>query len=121
MLAYSTKFYPTTPGLRYLHISQGVIDSMSYSDLGMAGGAVQQLKARTNPLDAFNDVFGGVSRAARATPPPMRDKLLVDRVLADYRGCKQNTRLSARDKQLVDQYVTLVSRAAGEAVTDRRR
>ena len=32
---------------------------MSYSNLGMTGGAVQQLKARTNPLDAFNDVFGG--------------------------------------------------------------
>ena len=28
---------------------------MSYSDLGMHGGAVQQLKSRTNPLDAFND------------------------------------------------------------------
>ena len=37
------KVYPSTPGLRYLHISQGVTNSMSYSNLGMSGGAVQQL------------------------------------------------------------------------------
>jgi hypothetical protein len=109
VMAYSPKVYPTTPGLRYLHISQGVTDSMSYSDLGMKGGAVQQLKARTNPLDAFNDVFAGFMGGGTTTPPPMRDKLLVDRVYADYNRLKQNKRLSSTDKQLVDRYVTLVS------------
>jgi hypothetical protein len=108
VMAYSPKVYPTTPGLRYLHISQGVTDSMSYSDLGMKGGAVQQLKARTNPLDAFNDVFAGFM-GGTTTPPPMRDKLLIDRVYADYNKLKTNRRLSGTDKQLVDRYVTLVS------------
>jgi uncharacterized protein DUF1552 len=108
VMAYSTKVYPTTPGLRYLHISQGVDNSMSYSDLGMKGGAIQQLKARTNPLDAFNDVFAGFTPGGGMTPP-MRDKLLVDRVYGEYTRLKQNSRLSGADKQLVDRYVTLVS------------
>ncbi len=114
VMAYSTKVYPSTPGLRYLHISQGVTDSMSYSNLGMAGGAVQQLKTRTNPLDAFNDVFGSTgggtgTGGSGGTSTAMRDKLLVDRVFQDYTNLRKNTRLSAKDKQLVDQYVSLVS------------
>ncbi|HEX7671875.1 MAG TPA: hypothetical protein VF395_19910, partial [Polyangiaceae bacterium] len=44
ILAYSPKFYPGLPGQRSLHLSQGVVDSMSYSDNGQAGGAVEQLK-----------------------------------------------------------------------------
>ena len=35
VLAYSPKFYPAAPALRSLHLSQGVTDSMSFSDLGM--------------------------------------------------------------------------------------
>jgi hypothetical protein len=109
VMAYSPKVYASTPGLRYLHISQGVTDSMSYSDLGMVGKAVQQLKARTNPLDAFNDVFGTAPTTPDAMPSSDRDRLLVDRVYQDYTRLKQNQRLSAADKQLVDQYITLVA------------
>jgi hypothetical protein len=109
VMAYSPKVYPSTPGLRYLHISQGVTDSMSYSNLGMAGGAVQQLKARTNPLDAFNDVFGTAMAPGSGANAAARDKLLIDRVFQDYTRLRQNPRLGAKDKQLVDQYVTLVS------------
>jgi hypothetical protein len=110
VLAYSKKFYPSTPGLRYLHVSQGVTDAMSYSDLGVAGGPVQQLKARANPVDAFNDVFGNFSPTTGTTPPPPdRDRLLIDRVYQDYVALGQNARLSSADRQLVDQYVTLVA------------
>jgi len=110
VMAYSTKVYPSTPGLRYLHISQGVDNSMSYSDLGMKGGSIQQLKARTNPLDAFNDVFAGFTSGGMNPPPQMmKDKLLVDRVYGEYTRLKTNSRLSGTDKQLVDRYVTLVS------------
>jgi hypothetical protein len=108
VMAYSPKVYANTPGLRYLHLSQGVTDSMSFSDLGMVGNAVQQLKARTNPLEAFNDVFG-TAPATGTTPSPDRDKLLVDRVYRDYLRLKENSRLSAADKRLVDQYITLVA------------
>lgn len=118
VMAYSRKVYPSTPALRSLHLSQGVVDSMSYSDLGVAGGPVQQLKARTNPLDAFNDVFGGGGGAGaggNGGPGPQGpgrgagDALLIDRVYQDYQRLKGSRRLSAADRQLVDQYVTLVA------------
>jgi hypothetical protein len=117
VMAYSPKVYSSTPGLRSLHISQGVTDAMSYSDLGMKGGPVQQLKTRTNPLDAFNDVFGGAPTTGGGTAAPDRDKLLVDRVYQDYLRLKQNRRLSAADKQLVDQYTTLVSELQAKLTT----
>ncbi len=109
VMAYSSKVYPSTPGLRYLHLSQGVTDSMSYSDLGMPGNQVQQLKARTNPLDAFNDVFGSAPSPDPGSGSSDRDKLLVDRVYDDYVRLKNSARLSAGDKALLDQYVTLVA------------
>ncbi len=109
VMAYSPKVYGSTPSLRYLHLSQGVTDSMSYSDLGMVGSKVEQLKARTNPLDAFNDVFGTNPPDDMGDPPSDRDKLLVDRVYQDYQRLKNNTRLSADDKALVDKYLTLVA------------
>ncbi len=108
VMAYSSKFYQSTPGLHSLHISQGVTDSMSYTNLGMVSGAVQQVKARTNPLDAFNDVFGTGAPSSGA-PSPDRDKLLIDRVYQDYVKLKKSPRLSAVDKQLLDQYTTLIA------------
>jgi hypothetical protein len=109
VMAYSPKVYPSTPSLRYLHLSQGVADSMSYSDLGQAGGQIQQLKARTNPRDAFNDVFGTNPPDPSGGMTSDRDKLLVDRVYDDYVRLKQNARLSADDKVLVEKYVNLVA------------
>lgn len=110
VLAYSSKFYPSQPWQRYLHVSQGVDDAISYSNMGMAGGPVQHLKARTNPLDAWNDMFAGVD------PPGMpmdgasqRDKLLVDRVYEDYVRLRDHRRLSAKDKQLVERYISLIT------------
>lgn len=109
VMAYSPKVYASTPSLRSLHITQGVTDSMSYSDLGQVGGQVQQLKARTNPRDAFNDVFGTNPPDSGGGMTNDRDKLLVDRVYADYVRLKNNPRLSGEDKQLVDKYVNLVA------------
>ena len=109
VMAYSPKVYPSTPSLRYLHLSQGVTDSMSYSDLGQVGGQVQQLKARTNPRDAFNDVFGTNPPDGGGAMTNDRDKLLVDRVYDDYVRLKNDPRLSGEDKQLVQKYVNLVA------------
>jgi hypothetical protein len=113
VLAYSSKFYATTPWARHLHISQGVEDSMSYSHMGMQGGPIQQLKARTNPLDAWNDLFAGLDPPEEEEEPSgggnERNKLLVDRVYEQYVRLRDHQRLSRSDKQLVEQYVTLVT------------
>jgi hypothetical protein len=110
VLAYSKKFYPQVPGQRALHISQGVVDSISYSNGGVAGAPVTQQKARTNPRDAYNDLFAGVSSPAPSMPSgPNPDSLLVDTVLEQYRALKKSSRLSGDDKKRVDQYVTLIT------------
>ncbi|HET9934133.1 MAG TPA: DUF1552 domain-containing protein [Polyangiaceae bacterium] len=116
VIAYSSKFYQGTPGVRSLHISQGVTDSMSYTNLGMLSGAVQQVKARTNPLDAFNDVFG-TGAPSTGAPSPDRDKLLIDRVYQDYVKLKKSSRLSVADKQLLDQYTTLIAELQAKLTT----
>ncbi len=110
VLAYSPKFYPNTPAQRYLHISQGVVDSMSYTDYGK-GGAVEQLKARTNPRDAFNDLFAGVqpSMDEPTSSGPDPDALLVDKVLDQYRTLRNSPRLSADDKLKVEQHINLLA------------
>ena len=107
VLAYSPKFYPSTPGQRSLHITQGVVDSMSYSDGGQAGGPIEQLKSRTNPLDVFNDLFAGLMDSPTTGPNP--DALLVDKVIAQYRALKASSRLSADDKQKVEQHINLLA------------
>lgn len=109
VMAYSPKVYADTPGQRYLHISQGVVDSMSYTDYGQGGG-VEQLQARTNPRDAFNDLFAGVDSApAEGSSGPNPDALLVDKVIEQYRALRNNPRLSADDKQKVEQHVNLLA------------
>jgi hypothetical protein len=112
VLAYSKKFYPTTPAARSLHMSQGIVDTMAYSDLGIAGGEVKHLQARTNPLDAFKDVFGmggAMMDDAAAKRRRDQDALLLDQVHADYLKLKSNPRLSAADKQQLDQYASLIT------------
>jgi hypothetical protein len=111
VMAYSPKVYADTPGQRYLHISQGVVDSMSYTDYGQ-GGAVEQLQARTNPRDAFNDLFAGVTvdpgnDPAASGPDP--NALLVDKVIDQYRELSNSPRLSAEDKAKVEQHVNLLA------------
>lgn len=113
VLAYSPKFYPDVPVSRSLNLSQGVSDSMSYTDRGM-GGAVEQLKARTNPLDAFNDLFGGSTApvpGGSATPAlgNEHDALLVDRVIEQYRALEKSSRLSASDRETLNRYVNLMA------------
>ena len=119
VLAYSAKFYENTPWARYLHLSQGVDNSMSYSSMGQQGGPVQQLKARTNPLDAWNDLFAGANPDQPVNPGPNRDKLLIDKVYEDYKRLRDNKRLSATDRQLVDQYVNLIAELQAKLETSQ--
>jgi len=118
VLAYSPKFYQSAPGLRSLHISQGVGDAMSYSDGGKAGGAVEQLKTRTNPRDVFNDLFAGVMDSG--TPMPSGsdpDALLVDKVVEQYRTLKASTRLSAEDKAKLEAHIGLLAEVQAKLST----
>ncbi|HYQ40791.1 MAG TPA: DUF1552 domain-containing protein [Polyangiaceae bacterium] len=118
VLAYSPKFYQSTPGLRSLHVSQGVVDAMSYSDGGKTGAPVEQLKTRTNPRDVFNDLFAGLMADNGSGPPmPDPDALLVDRVVEQYRSLKQSSRLSADDKAKVEQHIGFLAEVEAKLST----
>jgi len=106
VLAYSSKFYDQVPAVRALHISQGVEDAMSYTDYGQAGGAVQQMKTRTNPLDVWNDLFSTlmVDTGGESTGPNP-DALLVDHVMEQYRELRANRRISADDREKLDRHI----------------
>jgi len=118
VLAYSPKFYQGTPGLRSLHVSQGVVDAMAYSDGGKAGAAVEQLKTRTNPRDVFNDLFAGVMSGPSSGPAmPDPDALLVDKVVEQYRSLKQSPRLSAEDKAKVEQHIGFLAEVEAKLST----
>jgi Protein of unknown function (DUF1552) len=117
VLAYSPKFYEAPPAVRALSVSQGVVDAMSYSDGGKAGGAVEQLKARTNPRDVFNDLFASLGNAPTAEPEPDPDRLLVDKVIEQYRSLKQNPRLSSDDRNKLEQHIGLLSEVEAKLST----
>jgi len=110
VLAYSSKFYESTPAVRALHISQGVEDAMSYTDLGQPGASVEQMKARTNPLDVWNDVFSTLapeSGMEGSTADP--NALLIDNVIEQYRELQGSPRLSRVDKDKLEQHVSLLT------------
>lgn len=106
VLAYSPKFYESTPTLRALHVSQGVEDAMSYTNYGQAGAAVEQMKTRTNPLDVWTDLFSTLVTSDDGSPPePNPNGLLVDHVIAQYRELVKSPRLSADDKNKLEQHI----------------
>lgn len=111
VLAYSSKFYGSTPALRSLHISQGVEDAMSFTNFGQMGAMVEQLKTRTNPLDVWNDVFASLVLPDDDGSSPSVDPnaLLVDNVIEQYRELTKSSRLSRVDKDKLEQHVSLLS------------
>lgn len=117
VMAYSSKVYAQAPAQRSLHISQGVGDAMSYSDGGVAGGPVEQLKTRTNPRDVFSDLFAGLADGGASTPMADPDALLVDKVGEQYRALKANPRLSAEDRQRVEQHINLLAEVEAKLST----
>lgn len=121
VLAYSPKFYAQTPGVRSLHVSQGVVDAMSFSDGGQPGGAVEQLKTRTNPRDVFNDLFAGVMDGAATGPAmPDPDALLVDKVVEQYKSLKTSSRLSAEDKAKLEQHIGFLAEVEAKLSTTQK-
>lgn len=109
VLAHSDQIYPGGPsGARALHLSPGVANTFSFTDNG-SGGAVSQVQAHVDPRTAFNEAFNGFTAPTQMPAGPDRNKKLVDRVLADYRAVSQGPRISAGDKQTLEQHMTFLS------------
>jgi hypothetical protein len=112
VLAYSSKVYSETPIVRSLHCAPGGANTCSFTDGGIADGAVTQVQGHVDPLAAWNQVFNapGVMQ-----PDPTdgalanRNLKLVDRVYSDYVALRENPRLGAADRQALERHLSYLS------------
>lgn len=109
VLAYSDKIYPGGPsGTRALHLSSGIANTFSFTDNG-GTAPITQVQAHVDPRTAFNEAFNGFSAPTAMPAGPDPNKKLVDRVLEDYRSVAQGRRISAADKQTLEQHIGFLS------------
>lgn len=108
MLAKSSKFYTSTPAQRTVQVAQGTGRGVSFAG---SVGSIKRQPYRNNPKDVFNDLFGMFNGGGGSAPAPMDDGrrlkegLLVDRVLADYKSTLASPRLGKGDKQHLESFV----------------
>ena len=101
------------PGQRYLHISQGVVDSMSYGNGGQAGargraaqGAHQPARRLERPL---RRVVADPGQRHAPPAPNTRRPARSTRCSTSTARCATTGGCRGDDKQKVEQYVTLIS------------
>lgn len=113
VLAYSDRFYEGSPIVRSLHLAPGGTNTCSFTNSGIAGGAVEQVQGHLDPLTAFNALFN----APGVMPPgedggelaPNPNVKLVDRVYTDYVRRREHPRLSGADKELLERHLSFLS------------
>jgi hypothetical protein len=107
IMAWSPSFYSDLSSIRERSmIMSGRPVSWNYSDPSMTSSAIQNISGYSSSLALFNKIFvpqGGSSGPAPRAP-------IVDRVLANYNRLRNgNTRLSAADKQRLDDHVARIA------------
>lgn len=104
VLAYSDKFYTDLSSIRErsLVIGSGGM-SHGFSNPGNQSGEIQKVTPEENSLALFNKIFVPPADPTQTRPP------IVDRVLEDYNRLRNgNRRLSAKDKQRLDDHMDRV-------------
>jgi hypothetical protein len=110
VLAYSPKVYANAPAARSLHLSPGRSNTFSFTDNGKRGGSITQVQADTNPKVVFDRLFKNF-QAPSGGDAPSEDpnKMLVDRVIEDYRQLAKNPALGAADRETLERHVSLMA------------
>jgi len=107
VIAYSPKFYTNLNGNKARSIVTGQNfhgASWGYSNPTAGNGTIQKVSVESNPAALFDKLF--VKPSTPGTPPPVARKLIVDRVLENYRRLRSSDRrLSRDDKQRLDDHV----------------
>lgn len=115
VLAYSDRFYPTRPRARSLALCTGSPNSFSYSDYGIAGGAIENIQGYLNPRSAFDDLFGDFM--APDMPRENPNRLLVNSIYQDYARLRDHARMSADDRQTLERHMTFLSELERDLAT----
>ncbi|MBL8944038.1 MAG: DUF1552 domain-containing protein [Myxococcales bacterium] len=107
VLAYSDRFYTSTPHARSIVLATGSPSSISDTNYGIAGGAIENIPAYLEPHDLWQDLFGDFMEPGMPTEHPNRR--LVNAVYEDYSRLKQHSRLSAADRDAVERHMTFLA------------
>jgi hypothetical protein len=107
VLAYSPKFYPTTPAKRSLAMSTGSPDSVSHTNYGVPSGKVEIMSSELEPQNIWDELFKGFMTPGMPKDDPNR--LLMNAVHADYLRLENHSRLSAADKMLLDRHASFLA------------
>src|SRR5262245_32788564 len=107
IMAWSPSFYSSLSGIRErAMIMANRPVSWNYTDPSVTTSSIENVRGYTSSLDLFNKIFvpqGGSSGPAPRAP-------IVDRVLANYNRLRtSNRRLSAADKQRLDDHVARIA------------
>ncbi|MDX2019421.1 MAG: DUF1552 domain-containing protein [Deltaproteobacteria bacterium] len=108
VMAWSPSFYKSLDGIKersmvthFLHSSV----SWNYSNPSAQTGTIQAIRNAESPGDLFTRIF--VPPTTGTTPPPPKRTPIINRVIQNYRSLRQsNRRLSAADKQRLDDHVS---------------
>ncbi|MCY1074424.1 DUF1552 domain-containing protein [Archangium lansingense] len=104
VMAWSSAFYPNLTGVRQRSIvaTQNSVFSYQYADpIGRSGG-IQPVSDQSSSLQIFDRLFPNVGGTQPTRKP------IVDLVLGSYSRLRSNSRLSAADKQRLDEHVQRV-------------
>jgi hypothetical protein len=106
VLAYSARFYETTPRRRSLELGTGAPSSCAFTDYGVRGGPVEQLPAYLEPREVWDDLFGDFMSPDMPTEDPNRS--LINAIHGDYARLREHRRLSGEDRQTLERYMTML-------------
>lgn len=112
IMAWSPSFYRSLDGVRERVIVTGEDNSTSYnySSPSTKSGSIQGIQPEPDPARLFERVFMGNVPSTPAPPTGVRRPPVVDKVLAEYKALRNgNRRLSASDKQRLDDYIDRLS------------
>ena len=105
IMAWSPSFYSNLSGIRErAMVMSGRPVSWNYSDPAMTSSAIQNVRGYSSSQELFNKIFVPPRRGPAPRAP------IVDKVLANYNRLRQsNRRLSAADKQRLDDHVARIA------------
>src|SRR3954471_4064191 len=106
IMAWSPSFYSNVSSIRErAMIMANRPVSWNYTDPTMTTSTIDSVRGYTSSLDLFNKIFVPTGTGGPAPRAP-----IVDRVLANYNRLRNgNTRLSAADKQRLDDHVARIA------------
>lgn len=120
VLEKSATFYPTAPALGALRIApSGDPNPVNYGDswswAGIKDGVVRTVRAEKVPRKVYDLVFNGAaSLDPKVAARTARLKDITSAVNDDFKDVLANRRLSAHDKNRLEDYMSLVSQIRGK-------